>query len=268
MVGLTELEVYNSVFNITEENIKFEHYKFPELYNPDISDTKVRDEIESDLGITDITATDLQDDIIDPIIFKDYGEQVTKRRKDDKNMLFLAMYIDSILQDFESFLRTETDMVENDVRLGLDEYNSSFVTYELEPGIYTFKDICKALSNILQPEFEQYNNSIDIEFDDIVMKTKLVVRPGIIAIRFDENSFFSTILCFTSVWDYKHYNEYTSPKIAKLSTTNKIHLKCDVIDGSILDGLTQPILFSFVLDKPAGYRIISHPETIKTLQKN
>ena len=30
MVGLTDLEVYNSVFNITEENNKFELYKFPE----------------------------------------------------------------------------------------------------------------------------------------------------------------------------------------------------------------------------------------------
>ena len=201
MVGLTDLEVYNSVFIITEENNKFELYIFPESCNPDISDTKVRDEIESGLGITNITATDLQDDIIDLIIFKEYGEQVTKRMKDNKKMLFSAMYIDSILQDFESFLRTEIDMVENDVRLGLDEYNSSFVTYELDSGIYNFKDICKALSNILQPEFEQYNNSIDIEFDDIVMKTKLVVRPGIIAIRFDENSFFSTILGFTSGWD-------------------------------------------------------------------
>ena len=30
MVGLTDLEVYNSIFNITEENNKFELYKFPD----------------------------------------------------------------------------------------------------------------------------------------------------------------------------------------------------------------------------------------------
>ena len=29
MIGLTDLEVYNSIFNITEENNKFELYKFP-----------------------------------------------------------------------------------------------------------------------------------------------------------------------------------------------------------------------------------------------
>ena len=30
MIGLTDLEVYNSIFNITEGNNKFELYKFPD----------------------------------------------------------------------------------------------------------------------------------------------------------------------------------------------------------------------------------------------
>ena len=94
------------------------------------------------------------------------------------------------------------------------------------------------------------------------MKTKLVVRYGIIAIRFDEKSFFSTILGFTPGWDYKHYNQYLSQKIVNSSNTNKIHLKCDAIDGSIQDGVRQPILFSFVLDKPSGYKVFCQPETI------
>ena len=94
------------------------------------------------------------------------------------------------------------------------------------------------------------------------MKTKLDVKAGIIAIRFDEKSFFSTILGFTSGWDYKHYNKYISQKIVNLSNTNKIHLKCDVIDGSVVNGLRQPILYGFVLDKKPGYKVFSEPETI------
>ena len=62
---------------------------------------------------------------------------------------------------------------------------------------------------------------IDIEYDDITMKTKLVVKSGIIAIRFDEKSFFSTVLGFTSGWDYKHYNEYTSQKNLNLGSKIK-----------------------------------------------
>ena len=39
-------------------------------------------------------------------------------------------------------------------------------------------------------------------------------------------------------------------------------MKCDCIDGSIQDGVRQPILFTFVLDKPSAYKIFSEPETI------
>ena len=177
-------------------------------------------------------------------------------------MNILARYTSSVFQDFESFLRTQIDLIEDDVQLVLDEYNSSFIIYELEPGIYTFKDISESLFNILQPEYPGPSNVIVIEFDDITRKTKLVVRDGIIAIRFDEKSFFSTILGFTPGWDYKHYNKYVSQKIVNLSNTNKIHLKCDAINGSIQDGVRQPVLFSFVLDKPSGYKVFSEPETI------
>ena len=94
------------------------------------------------------------------------------------------------------------------------------------------------------------------------MKTKLIVRPGIIAIRFDEKLVFSTVLGFASGWDYKHFNEYFSQNIVNLSCTNKIHLKCDVIDGSVLNGIRQPIFFSLVLDKLSGYKVFCEPDTI------
>ena len=55
---------------------------------------------------------------------------------------------------------------------------------------------------------------------------------------------------------------YSSEKIFNLSIINKIHLKCDVFDGSIQDGVRQPILFSFVLDKPSGYKVFCEAETI------
>ena len=197
MIGLTDLEVYNSNFNITEENIKFKLYKFTDEESGGITNENVRDEVERDLDISDITATDLQDDIIGPIIIEEYKEQVTKRMKDEQCMNILSVYTSSAFQDFESFLRTQVDLVEDDIKLVLDEYNSNFITCKIEPGIYTFKDISEAVFNILQSEYPGPSNVIDIEYDDITMKTKLVVKSGIIAIRFDEKSFlvlFSVLL--------------------------------------------------------------------------
>ena len=172
------------------------------------------------------------------------------------------MYIDSVFQDFDSFLRTDIELVEDDTKLVLDVYNSSFITCKLQPGIYNFKHISEALFNNLQFGDPESSSEIVIEFDNSTRKTKVVVIPGIIAIRFDEKSFFNTILGFTPGWDYNHYNKYISQKIVNLNSTNEIHLKCDIIDGSVVNGLRQSILYSFVLNKPSGYKVIREPETI------
>ena len=182
--------------------------------------------------------------------------------KNEQNMNIVAGYVSSLFQDFESYLRTEVDLIEDDIKSGLDEYNSSFITYEFSPGIYTFKYISEALFNVLQIEYPGPSDVIDIEYDDITMKTKLVVRSGIRAIRFNEKSIFCNVLVFTPGWDYKHYKKYISQKIVSLSSTSKIILKCDCIDGSIQGGVRQPILFSFILDKPAEYKVFCEPETI------
>ena len=55
---------------------------------------------------------------------------------------------------------------------------------------------------------------------------------------------------------------YTSEKVLNESTIDKIHLQCDVFDGSVVNGLRQPKLFSFVLSKPSGCKVFCKPETI------
>ena len=72
VIGLTDLELYNSLLNITEENNKFELYKFPDEKAGGVSYAKVKYEIEKDLDISDITATDLQVDILSPNIIEEY----------------------------------------------------------------------------------------------------------------------------------------------------------------------------------------------------
>ena len=40
-----------------------------------------------------------------------------------------------------------------------------------------------------------------------------------------------------------------------------IHLKSDVINGTVVNGLEQPFFYSFVLDTPAGYKVFCQPQT-------
>ena len=89
-------------------------------------------------------------------------------------------------------------------------------------------------------------------------------------LRFDEKSFYSTLMGLTPCWDYKPTNAihadsrgvYTGQKIINLSTINNFHSKCDVIDGSVVNGSRQPILCSFVLDKPPRSKVFCEPGAI------
>ena len=123
-----------------------------------------------------------------------------------------------------------------------------------------------------------HERTLQIEFDDISMKAKhILTRFGVAFeyLRFDERSFLNILRGFTPYWDYKLTNAfhagspgvYTSDKILNLSTVDKIRFKCDVIDGSILSGPGQPILFSFVLDKPAGYKVFMNLKQYTTGEK-
>ena len=93
------------------------------------------------------------------------------------------------------------------------------------------------------------------------MITRLKLGPQINVLRFDKKSFFTfftTILGFTPYWDYKCYgNDYYNEKNINLSISNKIQLKCDCIDGSVLNSVRQPIIYSFVLDEAPGYKVFS-----------
>ena len=94
----------------------------------------------------------------------------------------------------------------------------------------------------------------------------MISRYDIKVSRFDKKSFLNTILGFSPYWEYKSFRGYDkddySEKKRKLSLTNKIHLKCGCIDCSVLNSIKQPILYSFLLDKPSGYKVFSHPETV------
>ena len=261
MLGLINLEVYNSIFILTEENNKFEIYrdtptKFQFL--------DLKDELEEILNIQHITREHLLDDETASRIIDEYHKLSHEKKNSDGYTIIILNYSRSQFRDFESYLRIRVGLDEEDIQLILKEYNSHFITYELSPGVYTIKDISDSVQT-----FNGHNDIIEIEYDDISMKTKIILEYkdlrenfGLGTLRLDKKSFFHILLGQDPYFDYKAPGVYTSDKILNLNTTNKIHLKCDFIDGSIQNGLRQPIIYSFVLDKPSGCKKFSEPETI------
>ena len=271
MIGLTNLEGYNFIIDFTEEENKIE------LYTDDSDDessfNELRDKVAEVLGLSDMSPDDLQHEIIGPDIIKTYRKLSMEKSHTDGNYILIMHYAKSPVRDLESFLRNLTGLHEDDIQLKLKQYNSKFITYRISPGIYTFTDLAELLSRGFKSDLEigklrpnhihDRSSSFIIEIDNITIITKLFLRYEIRVLRFVDKSFFNTMLSFSPFWDYKNDNEDFSEKIRKLNIINKIQLKRDCFVGSVLNGVRQPILYNFVLDKPPGYKMFCDPETIQ-----
>ena len=133
--------------------------------------------------------------------------------------------------------------------------------YSLNPGIYEVVDLKKTLKHILPN-----NVKVNITIDDIGLKSNLKTNQTLIL---TEKSFFYTILGFNQSRSYPlddidgFYQliagSYKSDKPINFTGIDKVHLNCDCIQGSIVNGIREPILYSFALSSPPGEKIYKEP---------
>ena len=140
--------------------------------------------------------------------------------------------------------------------------------YSLNPGIYEVIDLNKTLKYIL-PD----NVKVNVTIDDIKLKSSLKSNQTLIS---TEKSFFYTILGFTQSPSYPlddidgFYQliagSYKSDKHINITGIDKIHLKADCIEGSIVNGIREPIFYSFTLRSPPVHKIYKEPR-VKLFKK-
>ena len=133
--------------------------------------------------------------------------------------------------------------------------------YSPDPGIYEVVDLNYTLKDMLPNNVE-----VNITIEDIRLKSNIKTNQILI---FTEKSFFYTILGFTRSRSYPlddidgFYQliagSYKSDKPINITGFDKIHLKCDCIQGSIVNGKREPILFSFALSSTPGHKIYKEP---------
>ena len=61
---------------------------------------------------------------------------------------------------------------------------------------------------------------------------------------------------------------YESDKPINIRGIDKVLLKCDCVNGSIVNGVREPILFNFPMDKPPGPKIYKEPRIKLFKRKN
>ena len=152
--------------------------------------------------------------------------------------------------------------------LDLKYLSTKRISYSIEPNIYNVVDLNKILKNILPG-----NVKINVTIDERKYKTDLKNNQTLI---FTNKSFFYTILGFTQSHSYPLQDiegfyqlipgSYKSNKPINITGIDKVHLKCNCIDGSIVNGVREPILYSFALDQPPGHKIYKEPK-VKLFKK-
>ena len=142
MMGLTTLEVYKFISNITEEQKQFD------LYTDTIEEfsiAELKDELKEILSISDITPKHLQQGKIGPRITKAFKKLRSEKSGSDVSFLVIMGYARSPVRDFEVFLRIVVGLDEDDLQLVLEHYISNFITYEISPGVYATEDISEVV---------------------------------------------------------------------------------------------------------------------------
>ena len=99
-----------------------------------------------------------------------------------------------------------------------------------------------------------------------IYKSNLEINQTLV---FTKKSFFFTLLGFTQSHSYPldeidgFYQliagSYKRDRPINFTGLDKVHLKCDCVQGSIMKGTREPILFSSALDQPPGHRIYDEP---------
>ena len=113
--------------------------------------------------------------------------------------------------------------------------------YTLPPGVYGINDINKTLAYFL-PDFVK----VSISIDDIRLRSNLKTNQTLI---FTKKSFFYTFLGFVKsqsgiLCDFEGsvqliLGTYKSDKHVNNTEIDKLHLKCNCINGSIVNGIRE-----------------------------
>ena len=266
LLAVSSFERTNSVFNITDENNSFSII-IPGHYQNE-SDEKTIDDLNNLLELKSLEL---------------HVEEVRKRGNIIKiadNEYKLSDFDNQKYEILEELKKVKYNDIEDLVyrmRLSYDEIMEILdlkyiptkrTGYSLNPGIYEVIDLNNSLKHILPN-----NVKVNITIDDIRLKSNLKINQTLI---FTERSFFYTILGFTQSRSYplndidSHYQiiagSYNSDRPINITGIDKIHLKCDCIQGSIVNGIREPILYSFALSSPPGHKIYKEPR-VKLFKK-
>ena len=266
LIAVSLIECTNSVFNITNENNSFSII-IPGHYQTEFAE-KTIDELNKLLELNSLE-----------LHVAEVRKRGTKIKIGDNEYKLsdFDTQRNEILTELKNFKYNDLEDLVYRMQLTYNEFidildlkyiSTKRIGYSIEPNINNVVDLNKTLKNILPN-----NVKIDITIDERKYKADLKINQTLI---FTNKSFFYTIVGFTQSHSYPlddiegFYQliagSYKSERPINITGVDKVHLNCDCIDGSIVNGIREPISYSFALDQPPGHKIYKEPK-VKLFKK-
>ena len=269
LLAVTVFELKNSFSNITDENKNFSistpGYWTPEdgeeLINKLINMLELRSENDIELQVKEAeksgTRIETQISGHNSACFDHFNSEILSEIKkvEYKDLEVMIYTLQLTFNEFVDIL---------DVKY----FVGSTLRYTLPLRLYEISDINLILRFLLPG-----NVKVKVTIDDIRLKSNLTTNK---TSKFTKKSFFYIFLGFTQ----SHLGElpdievfvqlkpctYKSDKPVNITGIDKIHLKCDCMHGSIVNGTREPILYCFALSPPPSHKIFKEPR-IKFFKK-
>ena len=255
LLGVSSFECTISVFNITNENNSFPiilpgHYQ-TEVAGKTIDDLKNLLELKSlELHVEEVRKRGNKIKTGDnDYKLSDFDTQKNEILEELGNVKY------NDLKDLVFRMRLTYDEI-MDI-LDLKYIPTKRTGYSLNPGSYEVVDLNNTLNYIL-PD----NVKVSVTIDDVRLKSNIKTNQTLI---FTIKSFFHTIFGFTQSHEGQLNNiegfyqispgSYKGERPVNITGIDKVHLKCDCINGSIVNGVREAILYSFALSSPPGHKI-------------
>ena len=202
MMGVTSLEVYNTVYNITEKKNKLEIL----LTKQQLEEHRIDTELVPNILLLYETSDDKFIEKTNTLITNSYSKKLKRKKLTRKNFNQLKELIEVINYPNEQIPIPDFEI----------EHDSFGI--QLTPGAYELVDINASIKQKTADSDFKFN----IIHDTISMKSVLTTSNPI-----HFNSELDKVLGFTQS-DYPS-RTHTSEKPVMISSADKVHLKCDCV---------------------------------------
>ena len=136
-------------------------------------------------------------------------------------------------------------------------------TIRLPKGCYELTEINDRITTLMS--WEKGKARVEVKQDPVTLRSLLYIKEKRWEVKFTGKDNLGKVLGFTKeLYQYQMDEKgqavpHTSENIVNILSVNSMLIHCDVITGSMVDGMMQPVIFHCSPNVAPGNKIVSDP---------